>query len=84
LGDATVPSKEDRKKLHAENEKIKNTLSANKQALYIYSCLSDAIKNIEKLNKKKLDPKTKVSLDKIYRKTIAVLTAEIKGGIIDV
>jgi len=83
LKDSEINTKEDRSRSYDQTEKIKTMLSANKQALYIYSCLSDAIKNIEKLNKKKLDLKTKLSLEKIYRKTIAVLTAETRE-VIDV
>ena len=80
-----IDSREERNKEYEQIEKFKHNFSANKQALYIYSCLSDAIKNIEKLNKKKLDSKTRLSLERIYRKTIAVLTAEInKKEVIDV
>lgn len=68
-----------RSREYEETERIKSDLSANKQALYIYGCLSDAIKNIERLNKKRLDLKTKLSLERIYKKTIAVLTEEISN-----
>lgn len=84
LKEKETDSNEERKQTHAQTEKIKSEFSANKQALYIYSCLSDAIKNIEKLNKKKLDKRTKSSLEKIYRKTMAVLTAQIGKEVIDV
>lgn len=61
------------KKMHED----KKMISGNQQALYIFSCLSDAIKGISKLDRKRLNRNTITSLRRIYKKTVEVLTKEL-------
>ena len=70
--------RKERKEFSKIIDEKKKVLSANQEALYIYNCLADAIKSIQKLNFKKLDAKTVYSLDTIYKKTIRVLNEYIK------
>ena len=70
--------RKERKEFSKIIDEKKKVLSANQEALYIYNCLVDAIKSIQKLNFKKLDAKTIYSLDTIYKKTIRVLNEYIK------
>ncbi len=63
------------KKMHED----KKMISGNQQALYIFSCLSDAIKGISKLERKRLNRNTVTSLRRIYKKTVEVLTKELQN-----
>ncbi len=63
------------KKMHED----KKLISGNQQALYIFSCLSDAVKGISKLDRKRLNRNTITSLRRIYKKTVEVLTKELQN-----
>lgn len=70
---------EDRITEHKKMHEDKKMISGNQQALYIFSCLSDAIKGISKLDRKRLNRNTLTSLRRIYKKTVEVLTKELQN-----
>jgi len=75
----TEEESEDRIIEHKKMHEDKKMISDNQHALYIFSCLSDAIKGISKLERKRLNRNTITSLRRIYKKTIEVLTKELQN-----
>lgn len=71
-------SREERKKDARMLDEGKKLFSSNQKALYVFTCLDDALKNLDKIERKKLSTPARRALKQIFRKTIDTLTEALE------